>query len=185
VFPDRPSWTIPDLTVAELKTLDAGGWFGAEYAGERIPTLAEVLDLLQRRDLGILLEAKSPLHFPGVATQIAGELFQHRWLLRAGAARLVVESFDHEFIREFRTVAPRVTLGLLGSPDIADLESWSRVTDQINPNHSGLTQGYVDAVHEHGMAITPWTADDPADIARLSGLGVEGIITNTPDRITG
>jgi glycerophosphoryl diester phosphodiesterase len=182
-FPDRPSWTVADFTVAELQTLDAGSWFDIRYGGEPIPTLAEVLDLLRRRDLGLLLEAKSPDKFPGIATQIADELLTQRWMFRAGAARLVVESFDADFIREFRTVLPRVTLGLLGSPEIAQLESWSRVADQINPHHLGLTQDYVDAIHEHGMTVNPWTADDPADIARLTALGVEGIITNTPDRI--
>ncbi len=182
-FPDRPSPAVGDFTLAQLRRLDAGSWFAPEFAAERIPTLAEVLDLLSQRDLGLLLEAKSPQRYPGMAAQIADELLRHRWLLRAGPARLVLESFDADFVREFRTLLPRVTLGLLGSPSVSELDSWSRVADQVNPHHVGLTQSYVDAVHSAGMTVNPWTADEPDDLARLVGLGVEGIITNAPDRL--
>jgi glycerophosphoryl diester phosphodiesterase len=176
VFPDRPSRTVGDFTLAELRRLDAGSWFAAEFAGERIPTLAEVLDFLCDRDLGLLLEAKSPP--AGTAAQIADELLRHRWILRD---RLVVQSFDEDFVREFRSVFPRVTLGLLGAP--ADIEPWVRIVDQINPHHVGLKQSYVDSVHDAGLAVNPWTVDEPADIERVVELGVDGIITNTPDRV--
>jgi glycerophosphoryl diester phosphodiesterase len=176
VFPDRPPWTVGNFTLTELKRLDAGSWFSAEFADERIPTLAEVLDFLRDRELGVLLEAKSPP--PGSAEQIAAELLQHRWIVRE---RLVVQSFDEDFVREFRTVFPRVTLGLLGAP--TDLEPWVRIVDQINPHHVELPQSYVDLVHAAGLAVNPWTVDEPADIKRIVDLGVDGIITNTPDRI--
>lgn len=176
VFADRSPWTVGDFTLPELKRLDAGSWFAPEFADERIPTLAEVLDFLRERDLGLLLEAKS---LPsGAAAQIADELLRHRWILRD---RLVVQSFDEDFVREFRSVFPRVTLGLLGAP--TDLEPWVRIVDQVNPHHVELQQSYVDAIHAAGLAVNPWTVDEPADIARVIGLGVDGIITNTPDRI--
>lgn len=176
VFPDRSSRAVGEFTLAELRRLDAGSWFSAEFAGERIPTLAEVLDFLHNRDLGLLLEAKSPP--PGVAEQIADELLKHRWILRE---RLVVQSFDEDFVREFRSVFPRATLGLLGAP--ADVEPWVRIADQINPHHVDLPQSYVDLVHAAGIAVNPWTVDEPADIKRMIDLGVDGIITNTPDRV--
>jgi len=176
VFPDRSPWAVGDFPLADLCRLDAGSWFGPEFAGASIPTLPEVLELLRQRDLGLLLEAKSP--GPGAAGQIADELLKHRWILRD---RLVVQSFDEDFVREFRSIFPRVTLALLGAP--ADVEPWVRIVDQINPHHVDLQQSYVDLVHAAGIAVNPWTVDEPADIARVTALGVEGIITNTPDRI--
>jgi glycerophosphoryl diester phosphodiesterase len=176
VFPDRPARAVGDFTLAELRRLDAGSWFSTEFAGERIPTLAEVLDFLRDRDLGLLLEAKSPE--PGAAGQIADELLRNRWILRD---RLVVQSFDDDFVREFRSVFPRATLGLLGAP--ADVEPWVRIVDQINPHHVELQQSYVDSIHNAGLSVNPWTVDEPADIARMIDLGVDGIITNTPDRV--
>jgi glycerophosphoryl diester phosphodiesterase len=176
VFPDRPARAVGDFTLAELRRLDAGSWFSTEFAGERIPTLAEVLDFLRDRDLGLLLEAKSPER--GAAGQIADELLRNRWILRD---RLVVQSFDEDFVREFRSVFPRATLGLLGAP--ADVEPWVRIVDQINPHHVELQQSYVDSIHNVGLSVNPWTVDEPADIARMIDLGVDGIITNTPDRV--
>lgn len=176
VFPDRPSRAVGDFTLAELRQLDAGSWFAAEFAGERIPTLSEVLDFLRDRDLGLLLEAKSPT--PGAAGQIADELSKHRWILRD---RLVVQSFAEDFVREFRSVFPGVTLGLLGAP--VDIGPWVRIVDQINPHHVDLQRSYVDSIHDAGLAVNPWTVDEPADIKRIVDLGVDGIITNTPDRV--
>lgn len=182
VDPDRSKWTVGRFTYSELRALDAGSWKNPKYVGERIPTLDEVLDLLEERDLGLLLEAKSPARFPGLSGQIAAVLRSRPRWMRAGAERLVVESFDRDFLIEFRAVAPRVASGLLGLPDGADLPMLARFCDQINPHFPSVDAALVHAVHENGMAITPWTANEPADIARLRELGVDGIITDAPDR---
>lgn len=182
VFPDRANAAVGEFTLAELRALDAGEWKDPRYAGERIPTLDEVLDLLEKRDLGLLLEAKSPQRYPGLSGQIAATFRDRPQWLRAGAERLVVESFDPDFLIEFRAVAPRIALGLLGLPDRAELPGLARFCDQINPQHTSVDADLVAAVHGAGMSITPWTADEPEDIERLRALGVDGLITDAPDR---
>jgi glycerophosphoryl diester phosphodiesterase len=49
VFPDRAPWNVADFTLAEIKQLDAGSWFSPEFAGERVPTLAEWVRAVGRR----------------------------------------------------------------------------------------------------------------------------------------
>jgi glycerophosphoryl diester phosphodiesterase len=182
-FPDRAPWPVDAFTLAELRTLDAGSWFDARFAGERVPTLAEAMDVLADCGLGLLLEAKAPDQYPGMAGQIGHELraAYPQWLRTAAAGRLTVESFDWEFIRELRAVLPRVSVGLLGAPEPTALPTFAGFVDQINPHHTKITAEYVERVHQHGMAVNVWTVDDPAEQAAAIAAGVDGVITNRPD----
>jgi glycerophosphoryl diester phosphodiesterase len=182
VLPDRSLWTVGQFTYDELRRLDAGSWKDPKYAGERIPTLEQVLDLLDELDLGLLLEAKSPYLYPGLTGQLAAVFRNRPQWMRAGSERLVVQSFDRDFLIEFRAVAPRIALGYLGLPDRAELPMLARFCDQINPHFEVVDASLVKAIHDNGMAITPWTANEPADIERVRGLGVDGVITDAPDR---
>lgn len=187
-FPDRPGWPVDAFTLAELRTLDAGGWRGPEFAGERMPTLAEAMDLLHGLGLGLLLEVKTPERYPGLAGQLARELRAAfpRWVGAARAGRLTVQSFDWGFVRELRAVLPRVSVGLLGAPPVAALPSFAGFVDQINPAHDALgtgpdgLAGYVERVHQLGMAVNVWTVDEPAAMSAALAAGVDGVITNRP-----
>jgi glycerophosphoryl diester phosphodiesterase len=148
-----------------------------------VPTLAEAMDVLADRGLGLLLEAKAPDQYPGMAGQIGHQLraAYPQWLRAAAAGRLTVESFDWEFVRELRTILPRVSVGLLGAPEPAALPAFAGFVDQINPHHTAVTADYVEQVHQLGMAVNAWTVDDPAEQAAAVAAGVDGVITNRPD----
>lgn len=184
VFPDRTSFDVGDLTLAEIEQLDAGSWKGEEFAGERVPTLREVIDLVRRSRSGLLIEVKAPHLYPGIAQDLA-ELVAQPGYVTWGVAhdRLVVQSFDWGFMAEFHALLPEVPVGLLGTPTIAELPELATWAEQVNPHHATLTQRYVDAVHAHGLGLTTWTVDDPAAMRRLIDLGVDGIITNKPDTL--
>jgi glycerophosphoryl diester phosphodiesterase len=69
VFPDRSPWNVSTFTLAEIKQLDAGSWFSAKYAGQRVPTLREWVEEVGSR-AGMLLEAKDPWAFLGIERDI-------------------------------------------------------------------------------------------------------------------
>lgn len=183
VYPERAGDPVHTFSLAELRRLDAGAWFGAAYAGERVPTLTEAMDVLAARGLGLLLEVKEPTRYPGMARQLAAELRdQHPDWLRSAAGRLTVESFDWHFVLDLRAALPRVSVGLLGTPDRRALARYAGHTDQVNPSSGDVTPDYVEEIHQYGMAVNAWTVDDEAELARVVGAGVDGIITNHPDR---
>lgn len=180
-FPDRAPYNVGDFTLEEIRTLDAGSWFSAEYAGIKVPTLQEVLDTLRGR-AGLLLEVKSPDLYPGIAEAIVADLAGEGWLqANARSGRLVVQSFDWDFMAEFNALAPQVPAGLLGGPpseaEMAELSTWA---DQINPNHNQVDAEFIETVHEYGMVTWPYTVDDPERMRELASIGVDGIITNYP-----
>ncbi|MEU6412180.1 glycerophosphodiester phosphodiesterase family protein [Microbispora sp. NPDC046933] len=177
VFPGRAPWRVGDLTLAEIRKLDAGSWFSRRYAGEPVPTLGKVLRAMRGSGLGLLLEIKDPRLYPGIEARAAEEIGRDP----AWRGRIVVQSFDWDSMRRFHRLVPRVPIGLLGTPQAADLPGLARFADQINPPYAGVTAEYVRRVHRLRMKVLAWTVDAPTAVRRLIGAGVDGVITNRPD----
>ncbi|WP_030509099.1 glycerophosphodiester phosphodiesterase [Microbispora rosea] len=177
VFPGRAPWRIGEFTLAEIRRLDAGSWFSRKYAGEAVPTLGEALRAMRDSGLGLLLEIKEPRLYPGIEVRVAEEIGRDP----AWHGRIVVQSFDWNSMRRFHGLMPRVPIGLLGTPRIAELPGLARFADQINPPYADVTAEYVRRVHRLRMKVLAWTVDDPAAVRRLIGAGVDGVITNKPD----
>ncbi|WP_432926561.1 glycerophosphodiester phosphodiesterase [Microbispora sp. CA-135349] len=183
VFPGRAPWRVGDLTLAEIRRLDAGSWFSRnagfsrKYAGEAVPTLGEALRAMRDSGLGLLLEIKEPRLYPGIEARVAGEIGRDPvW-----RGRIVVQSFDWNSMRRFHGLMPRVPIGLLGTPRVAELPGLARFADQINPPYADVTAEYVRRVHRLRMKVLAWTVDDPAAVRRLIAANVDGVITNRPD----
>ncbi|TQS25433.1 glycerophosphodiester phosphodiesterase family protein [Microbispora sp. KK1-11] len=183
VFPGRAPWRVGDLTLAEMRKLDAGSWFSRKasfsrkYAGEAVPTLGEALRAMRGSGLGLLLEIKEPRLYPGIEARVAEEIGRDP----AWRGRIVVQSFDWDSMRRFHGLMPGVPIGLLGTPRIAELPGLARFADQINPPYADVTAEYVRRVHRLRMKVLAWTVDDPAAVRRLIGAGVDGVITDRPD----
>ncbi|MFS2293758.1 MAG: glycerophosphodiester phosphodiesterase [Actinomadura sp.] len=183
VYPNRAPWRVSDFTLAEIKRLDAGSWFGIRYRGERVPTLDEVLKAMDGQGLGMLLEVKSPALYPGIEMRIAAALKRAPSWLRPDPKerRLVVQSFDWDSVRRFRNAMPKVPVGLIGKAKVQDLPGLASFADQINPTFTDLDPSYVNRVHAARMDVLTWTLDDAGDMRKAAELGVDGIITNRPD----
>lgn len=190
LYPRRSPWRVADFTLKEIKRLDAGGWFGRKYAGERVPTLKQYLGQLDRTGQGVLLELKQPQLYPGIESQTLAVLRDDGWLDHHHVTRkLVVQSFSAAALRTTHRLRPSVRTGYLGTPDAAELGRYAAFADQINPAESTVNWTYVNEVHDirgpHGAAlrVNAWTVDDAGAAARLIAFGVDGIITNKPDVI--
>ncbi len=182
VFPARAPWNVADFTLAEIKQLDAGSWFAPEFAGERVPTLAE-WGAAVGRSADMLLEPKSPHLYPGIEQDLDKELRSVPVLAQAlKADRVVVQSFDHPWLRAYADLAPDVRVGLLyGSrPSPVDVAAAATWADQVNPALGAIDEATVDQVHASGLEIHVWTVNDGAGMRRAVRWGVDGVITNSP-----
>ncbi|MFB7182831.1 glycerophosphodiester phosphodiesterase [Streptomyces sp. NPDC056257] len=188
VFPGRSPWKVKDFTAAEIARLDAGSWFGEEYAGARVPTLRQYLNRVQRNQQKLLLEIKKPELYPGIEEQTLKVLGDAGWLdERHVAQRLVVQSFSADCVRLVHRLRPDLLTAFLGTPTVADLPRYAEFTDRINPWHTTISADWVAAVHgllgAHGkaMEVDTWIVDDAATARKVQDMGVDGIITNAPD----
>ncbi|MEU9161134.1 glycerophosphodiester phosphodiesterase family protein [Streptomyces sp. NPDC048424] len=188
VFPGRSPWKVKDFTAAEIARLDAGSWFGEEYAGARVPTLRQYLGRVQRNQQKLLLEIKKPELYPGIEEQTLKVLDEAGWLdERHVSQRLVVQSFSADSVRIVHRLRPDLLTAFLGTPTVADLPVYAEFTDRINPWHTTISADWVAAVHgllgAHGkaMEVDTWIVDDAATARKVQDMGVDGIITNAPD----
>jgi glycerophosphoryl diester phosphodiesterase len=185
VFPEHDSYDVGDLTMDEVRQLDAGSWFDGSFAGEPVPTLAETLDLMRELEVGLLLEVKAPELYPGIEQEIVDELGRDPWWLRPApptqAHRLVIQSFDWESMRRSQDLLPSIPHGLLGRVDEADIPTYAEWADQINPGFTTIDADYVQAVHDAGLEVYVYTVNEPDDMRAQIANGVDGIISNYPD----
>jgi glycerophosphoryl diester phosphodiesterase len=182
VFPDRAPWNVRDFTLAEIKQLDAGSWFAPEFAGERVPTLAEWVGAVGDR-AGMLLEPKAPELYPGIEIDLDKELRSLPEFNRAlQRDRVVVQSFNHPWLRTYKDLAPDVTVGLLygSKPTEADVAAAATWAQQVNPALGAIDEATVDRIHAAGMEAHVWTVNAGQDMRRAINWDVDGIITNYP-----
>lgn len=166
---------VRSMTLEELKRLDAGIRFGGEFAGERIPTLEEVMTLTEGR-CGLNIEIKSA----GVERKVCELIVGRRALATA-----MISSFDWDALAVVRHFQPRVRVGLLASQWPARLvgAAFELKAESINPRSDIVTEDLCIAAHERNLSVYTWTVDEPAEMRRLIAFGVDGIMTNYPERL--
>jgi glycerophosphoryl diester phosphodiesterase len=169
---------VRDMTLAELKGLDAGGWYDPRFAGERIPILAELLAWAKDR-VGVALEIKNgPIYYPGIVEKTV------RVVRRHGMERQVILiSFDHLVLREAKTIAPEIATGILYVGGLVDAVAAARaaLADSLNPHWAYVTPELVRAAHAAGIAVSAWNPNDAATLRMLSDMGVDSAGTDYPE----
>jgi glycerophosphoryl diester phosphodiesterase len=181
-LPARAPWRVADLTAAEIARLDAGGWFGARFAGERVPALDRYLRRLERHHQSLLLELKSPARYPGIEAQTLRLLRAEGWLDRAHLQRLVVQSFCARCVATVHRLAPQLRTAVLGTPGPRTAARYARFTDGINPPMDRLTPGWIAAVHRlrgpHGdrLRIYGWGPEAAPGAPAAAARGIDGVV---------
>jgi len=172
---------VADKTLAELRELDAGSWFDARSAGQRIPTLQEVIvEVGHQLLLNIELKVKG-VRNAGLVAEVVRLIEDHNLV-----HRVVVSSFNPFPLRQVKKLNPRINTGLLYFFDLPVHLVRSSLTfladpDALHPEKRLVNQEYADWAKERGYRVNVWTVDEPAEMKRLVALGVDSIITNHPD----
>lgn len=170
---------IEDLTVKEIKKLDAGSWFSPAYAGERIPLLNEVLKEVSGKT-GIIIEMKSPENQPGMTEILASMLNSFK-----PDNEIKVQSFHINEIKKFHQLAPEIPAGLLLSKhlDLIHLASYREFASFLSVHHLLLSKSFINQAELFGYEIYSWTISKQYQFADMQRLGVHGIISDDEKRI--
>jgi glycerophosphoryl diester phosphodiesterase len=179
---DKP---VVQQTLEELKALDAGGWKSPKYAGEKIPTLKEVLDLLPEKKR-LYIEIKC-------GTEVLSELKRTLDVFPGKSGQLAIIGFSRETMTAAKRLLPAVPVYWLASygknrqtgayPEIDDLIVSCKAghldgldLDQKFPIDAAM----VTKVNAGGLKLLTWTVNDPATALKLASAGVDGITTDRP-----
>lgn len=183
---------VCDLTIAEISSLDAGTWKTNDYAGEPIPTLAQVLDSLSDwlRPIGraspclLNVELKTEyLLTDGLEQQVLNVIARYGL-----QNRILLSSFSPLSLHRARAINRDIPRGLLYDATMALplRKAWLRfwaAPQAMHPEAPMIDAAYMNWARRKNLQVNTWTVDDPADAQRLAELGVHAIITNKPDVI--
>ena len=188
VFPGRADARVGAFTLDEIKQLDAGAWFLPEFAGAEIPTVAEVLDLVNSRRVGITFELKAAEYSPGVASKLAAELSERGLVDESrtwrGAYQMMVHSRSKEALRELDAALPELPLlYLTGGPMLADaeLEELSTWTMGVFSDPRITSAADVERAHSFGLEVYTDPVDSPEQMDMALMQGYDHLVTNLPD----
>lgn len=172
---------VKDFALAELQALDAGGWYATQFAGQRVPTLAQVLHELGPR-LTLNIELKTvALRSDGLEAEVV-RLVEDTGMVH----RVIVSSYNPVALWRVRRLNPYVSTGLLYAPDLPRYlrDRWLQPLVRpaaLHPRWDMINEQMVGAAHRQGLKVIPWTCDEPDAMGRLVGWGVDAIITGRPD----
>lgn len=172
---------VMDHTLEELRKLDAGSWFNERFAGERIPTLEEVLQVVKGRcTLNIELKATSDM-YPGIAEKVLELLERHEM-----KQEVCITSFDHDLIRQVRELDATVETGLIvmGRPVLMLEQLEAAGANILSMGYPYLTRELTCEALEKGYKVIAWTIDEPSHIRTVMSWHPDvQICTNHPDRM--
>ncbi|MGA3598816.1 glycerophosphodiester phosphodiesterase [Lysinibacillus agricola] len=176
---------VGDLTLEQLKSLDAGSWKGEQFTGEQIPTFEEILDRYHGK-VGILIELKAPENYPGIEKQVA-ELIKERNLDKPQNKKIIIQSFNFESMKKMNQLLPQVQIGVLTSnrahTTMDALKEFSTYADWFNPSYGIVTKELVNQVHANDMKIGSWTVRSQEAADFLFEMKVDAIISDYPDYV--
>ena len=170
---------VHDLTLADLRSLDAGSWFGSEFSGERIPTLEDILDFSKKHDVVFYLELKPGASWGGEHALIGA--------LRESAEipRTVVISFNAPILHKLRQIEPTLMTGLLydGQFDRPVDQAVEAGARQLAVRGDLVTPALLVASRKKDLQVVCWTVNHTAHMRMLVDAGVDGIMSDYPDRL--
>lgn len=164
---------ISDLTYEELRNIDVGSWYGKEFAGERIPTLQEVMEYAKGKiDLNIEIKNMgSKSQVPEKVLKLVNEYEMQE--------QCVITSVSLAYLKQIKQLQPEIRTGYIVSAAYGDYYS-SEYIDFISIRSSFVTETLMERSHEAGKNVHAWTVNSVGEMKRLKLLGVDEVITDYP-----
>jgi len=200
-----PHWLVNDFTLAEIRRLDAGKWFKPEFAGTRLQTFQEAIDLVRAAPgVGIYPELKSPQLYKSRGidqVKLFVDLIRKNGLEKPESLKkmpVIIQSFDEEAIRRVARDLPTIPRVFLTSKDEdvtdARVRELKTFATGIAPEKFVIARHpeMVKRAHDAGLTVTSWTfkADEKTEFPTvrdemahfLYTLGIDALFTNNPDQ---
>ena len=168
--------TVSSMSYSQLRELDAGSWFGAEFTGEKIPTLWESLMLAKNspNGIGVVVEIKTSAS--SVPSKIVDMIQKAKMV-----DRVVVSSFNLAQITEVKTLDPTIPVQLFASITYSHIDQVVAINGDWVGSGGTITQDLLDYAHSQGIYFNAWTLNSASTMLPAIDLGVDGITTDYPD----
>ncbi len=168
---------------AEIQSLDAGAWMAPRFAGQRVPSFAEAIACLAEEGLGANVEIKPCSGREAETARAAVEMLRKHW--PASLPTPLLSSFQDAALAAAREAAPEYPRAIL----IDDLKDGWRARAEavaavgVNTNGKKLSPTMAAAIKAAGYLLSVYTINDPDRARALIAMGVDCVITDSPDVI--
>ncbi len=173
---------VKGLDFDYLKTLDFGSWFSPEFKGERIPSLQEVFEKIDKK-IKYNIEIKMGEKFyPGITESVIDLVYKYKM-----HDNVLISSFDLGVIKKLRELNKELSAGI-----IFDKDEWNyylKVAQKLDcqfivPQKGLINEDNVKKAHAIGLSVYPYVSDNEEEILKLIRTDADGIITNRPDKLS-
>lgn len=173
--------SIYGLRAADLAHVDAGSWFGPDFAGERLPTLEAFIDFVNERGINANIELKANEQGAARSVELVDTLAAALERLDAGR-QVLVSSFSQPLLMAFHQRHPRYATAVLYESTTIRPD-WRSVAElcgavAIHPEDTGLTEAMVRAARAAGYGVNVWTVNRPDRANQLFNWGCTGVFTD-------
>lgn len=170
-----------EKSLREIKSLDAGSWFSAEFAGEEVLVLEEAIEILRGR-VALNLEMKGDSEPGPLELRCIGVVSGMSFL-----DQTVFSSFSARRVRTLRDLSPEARVGIL----VEDGSRWNEAfslarelsAEAAHPEHSLVDSRVVSTAHDLGLEVRAWPVNRIEEMRALVAAGVDGIFTDYPERL--
>lgn len=185
---------VEEYTLAEVKELDAGSWFDSKFSDQKIPTLKEVLDLIDGK-CKVLIEIKhmDHPHYHDFSEKLIDIIKEER----NGFEWCILQSYENTYLEEAHAYDDRIqTKQMLIGEDSAPLIAFYMETrvhlgrskqetklTALNPDFKTLSPRRVFRMHARGFEVFAYPVNERDDMIKMLNMGVDGIITDYPSRL--
>jgi len=199
-FPDRVPAPFSTYTLAEIRSLDAGSWFGRDdpfgqvaagavepdelraYAGEKVPTLREAFELTLELDWRLNLELKAQPK-PRDTFDVVGAVLALADAVGIGPDHLLFSSARHGWLKTVKGRRPDFEVqAILGLFPEDPIDFGDPSFDAFNPRITRVSIEQLAEQLARGLRLNPYTVNEPDEIERLARMGITGLITDFPQR---
>ncbi|AWI06439.1 glycerophosphodiester phosphodiesterase [Clostridium drakei] len=173
---------INDYSYEELCKFDSGIKFGEEFEKEKIPTIDEFLYYVRDKGLLINLELKNDvIHYDELEKKVIEKVYEYNL-----QNKVILSSFNHYSMIRVKKYDSSIKTGLLCAATLYNVQDYVKVVgaDALHPFYpSVMNEKIVTCIKKNGIKINAYTVNEEMHMKKLIELGVDGIITNYPDRL--
>lgn len=172
---------VKDTDYGELASLDAGSWYASAFHAERIPTLEQLLELLQPTGIILNIELKNGvILYPGIEHKVIEMVRAYQM-----TDRVILSSFNHYSLVLCKQLAPEIRTGLLYMEGLYRPWDYAAAVqaDALHAYKYAVTPEWIAEASARGIGYHPFTVNDADEMEQLLDAGAAGIITDFPDRL--
>lgn len=172
---------VKDFTFSEIKKLDAGSYFSKEYVNEKVPSVEELLLMVKGKNIILNFEIKNNIiEYQNIEEKLLDMIYRYGM-----QNNVIISSFNHYSMVKVKKLSAEIKTGLLYMENLYCPEKYAKYVgaEALHPYYYCIDKEIVKKAKQEGIMINTFTVNDTNYMKYLMDLGVDGIITNYPEKL--